>query len=687
MKFLTTFSIILVAVLLSLTASPSSEAQNPPVNSKIQDPNTKFFGVFAGTDGDNNTPDVRAELDPCRFDGAVGAWPGWAASRTTVLTEKGVIDNPPGQPPCDQNGGAAGLGDPDVNFGTPNGQATETNFRNAINALKPGGGAADKPVAGNELVVFVSAHAVCGELSLEKDATHDGKITAAQLRDLLSGFPKSVTITVILSVCRDGFHDALMGIRDDQGQALGPGHIEVLQGTRSTGSSFGGSPVQGAGSYYTTALVDCLANKGGKTVADVDFGNNDGMTWSLELHVCAGPLTTLISAYCWRRQADGKRIADVPPFGNNDDTAAADETSQCALQSWLGGKAAIQALINKAKAGPDAGAGAFKQHPTFKELGDPDKDPNNPDIDGDGISNVDEIKTVDRVTNPWKTDTDADGLNDKADFDFNCDPVDPDTDDDGPVDSDDVPCGLAKLGEIGPLFLPAPPYPPGSFKRWELAGARVIPVPGGFQYDYYLKNTGNVPIGPEPVGGLDNFADFYICEIPGPHNNHVKFPSPPHFTFNRPDNNRAIPPFLDIADRPPAFCPIPAHNNNWEYLGDGAGGAWAPGQTIILGFFDPDPPAAAVWSGRVSGGSEMTDTFGDEPGEEDQMALMPEEESVGGTVELLAGGGADAPTEAGGTSGASTREAALAGGAAAAALALVAGGWYAWRRARGRLRV
>jgi hypothetical protein len=417
--------------------------------SKVQDANTKFFGVFVGTDGTGDN--LGAEIDPCRFDRAVGQWPGadaqhgWHASRTTVLTEAGFTG-----PPCD-----ALL--PDTNYGAPNGRATEAAFRAAIAALQPGGVAADKPHSGDELVVFISAHGLCAPppAKLILDSTGntpntDGTVADTNLRDILSGFPASVTITVILDICHDGFAGALMDITDDLGRPLDLGHIEVMQSSRLGEGSSGGFPVVDAGHNYTTAIVDCFAISGGKTVADAKFGNSDGKTWSLEMHNCVGALTTLITAYCTRGETDARYIADKS-FGNNDGTMTAAETSKCALDSWLGGPASVKALIKKAQDGPQ-GVGR-KQHPTFKELGNPDKDPNNPDIDGDGISNVDEMSILDRVTNLWNPDTDGDGLPDKAEDLSGCDSVDPDTDGDGVIDGEDPDClpvgGIAELSVSG----------------------------------------------------------------------------------------------------------------------------------------------------------------------------------------------------------------------------------------------
>jgi len=63
-------------------------------------------------------------------------------------------------------------------------------------------------------------------------------------------------------------------------------------------------------------------------------------------------------------------------------------------------------------------------------------DPLKPDTDGDGLSDYDEIFTF--KTNPNKADTDRDGLNDGDEIARKTDPLNPDTDGDGLNDGDEV---------------------------------------------------------------------------------------------------------------------------------------------------------------------------------------------------------------------------------------------------------
>lgn len=64
-------------------------------------------------------------------------------------------------------------------------------------------------------------------------------------------------------------------------------------------------------------------------------------------------------------------------------------------------------------------------------------DPCNPDTDGDGLSDFDEVRRY--GTDPLKADTDADGLNDRVEImETGTDPRIPDTDQDGLLDGDEV---------------------------------------------------------------------------------------------------------------------------------------------------------------------------------------------------------------------------------------------------------
>ncbi len=407
-------------------------------HSAVQDPDRNFFGVFAGTDGEEE--DIGAEFDPCAFDASLRVWQGWAANRTTVLSEADTVNTPNGRRPCDQNGRAQGNGDPDTDFGTPDGQATEVAFRGAIAALKPGGTAANKPSTGDQLVVLISGHGEDGEFALDatgNTARTDGDMTAKELRDLLSGFPRGVVITVIFSACEGGFLDELMKIKDVDGKGKNPGEVEVLQSSRDGSDSAGAATV---GSWHTIAASACLSDNGGKTLADRFFGNSDSVTWSIEHHLCVAPVTTLIAGYCNVTEVGTnppRTVADASfGIGNarGNGFTASDELARCGAQSWVNGKNGVTALLAKASTFD------FKQLPVFKELGNPDVDLTNSDVDGDGIPNVFETMSPERVTNPWKKDTDADGLDDETDIDRPCDPVDPDADGDQTVDSDDNTC-------------------------------------------------------------------------------------------------------------------------------------------------------------------------------------------------------------------------------------------------------
>lgn len=70
-------------------------------------------------------------------------------------------------------------------------------------------------------------------------------------------------------------------------------------------------------------------------------------------------------------------------------------------------------------------------------------DPNNPDTDGDGILDGDEVHKY--HTNPLKADTDGDGLTDAEEIRLGTDPLNPDTDGDGIPDGIEVKLGLNPL--------------------------------------------------------------------------------------------------------------------------------------------------------------------------------------------------------------------------------------------------
>ena len=70
-------------------------------------------------------------------------------------------------------------------------------------------------------------------------------------------------------------------------------------------------------------------------------------------------------------------------------------------------------------------------------------DPNDPDTDGDGLSDGAEVHTY--GTDPFKADTDNDELNDGAEIARGTNPLDPDSDDDGMTDGWEVNHGLNPL--------------------------------------------------------------------------------------------------------------------------------------------------------------------------------------------------------------------------------------------------
>src|SRR5262249_43150974 len=70
-------------------------------------------------------------------------------------------------------------------------------------------------------------------------------------------------------------------------------------------------------------------------------------------------------------------------------------------------------------------------------------DPNNPDTDGDGISDGDEVHKY--HTNPLNPDTDGDGMSDAEEIRLGTNPLNPDTDGDGIPDGIEVKLGLNPL--------------------------------------------------------------------------------------------------------------------------------------------------------------------------------------------------------------------------------------------------
>jgi len=233
--------------------------------------------------------------------------------------------------------------------------------------------------------------------------------------------------------------------------------------------------------------------------------------------------------------------------------------------------------------------------------------------------------------------------------------------------------------EVGPINLP-PPYPPGSFKAWSREGPGVAePTVGGFNYKYFLRNTGNTTIGPDVNPASDNHGDYYVNEHPSHAGIH-------HEQGIEPDNLCAASGFsFDSAGHVPTIGPaeplpnnVDPHHYYWEGLGDGAcpvPAGWEPGTVLTLGFFDPHPPGRVSSAGRVHGSTEIVEEFTGPT----EMVLVPAL-PTGGTTELLVDRSDAASAGGSGGGSDSTPYATLAGGVAAAVVAVAAGGWYARRR-------
>lgn len=134
----------------------------------------------------------------------------------------------------------------------------------------------------------------------------------------------------------------------------------------------------------------------------------------------------------------------------------------------------------------------------------------------------------------------------------------------------------------------------GLRKAYALVGSVAEPVAGGWNYKYFLRNTGNVVIGPDFIPGLDNHADFYVEEHPTHAGIH-------HEQFNQLDNAMATAFGFDSQGKPQ---PLSAHNYYWEGIGNQLGAPWNPGVVLTLGFFDIHGPAFVPWGGRVLGSSQ-----------------------------------------------------------------------------------
>jgi hypothetical protein len=145
----------------------------------------------------------------------------------------------------------------------------------------------------------------------------------------------------------------------------------------------------------------------------------------------------------------------------------------------------------------------------------------------------------------------------------------------------------------------------GQIKAYTLIGGAAVPVAGGWQYKYFLSNTGNVPIGPDLIPPNDNHADYFVAEHPL----HVALHHMGEI-FNEPQNPMATAFGWDDATGHGHGGVTSPHNYFWHKLGDGVIGPWLPGQTITLGFFDVHGPAMAPWGGWVIG-SESSGSFND----------------------------------------------------------------------------
>jgi hypothetical protein len=165
---------------------------------------------------------------------------------------------------------------------------------------------------------------------------------------------------------------------------------------------------------------------------------------------------------------------------------------------------------------------------------------------------------------------------------------------------------LQNQGSIGLIVLGGPDA--GKRKEYTMLGSAAVAVAGGWDYLYFLRNTGQVAIGPDTNPPNDNHADLYVNEHPAhPPGRHDEF-----FPGILPNNNTyATAAGLDLGH---GAEPVPAnpHHYAWVGLGDGLGAGaagWLPGQTLTLSFHDPvHGPGVAGWGGVVVG-SEADQSF------------------------------------------------------------------------------
>lgn len=208
-------------------ASQSNPQEWPPMgsNTRIQDPNKRFHGLFVGTDGSLPvSSDTGSELRPCQMETAVKKWPGWSdPNQDRVL----VLDESRSPSQCKSNG-----------------PATEQMVVSRLAFLK------QKVLPGDEFVFYFAGHGGCvaGTNAVILDdwnkavAPYDGLLTGAELAQYLSGFAKDVTITVIIDSCYSGriLNDLInSAITDANGIVIDPGNLSILTAADKNSFSYG----------------------------------------------------------------------------------------------------------------------------------------------------------------------------------------------------------------------------------------------------------------------------------------------------------------------------------------------------------------------------------------------------------------------------------------------------------------
>ena len=124
-------------------------------------------------------------------------------------------------------------------------------------------------------------------------------------------------------------------------------------------------------------------------------------------------------------------------------------------------------------------------------------DPNNPDTDGDGLPDGQEI---DRGTNPLLADSDADGVTDQEELRLGLDPNKPDTDEDGVNDGQELEQGTDPRRQPTPTPA-AGPIVSGGPASVRLDPAQFRPTQAGQapRYDVF-ENVGTIDLGVELTG-------------------------------------------------------------------------------------------------------------------------------------------------------------------------------------------